>query len=140
MRHERGIEALDLHPIIKCLVETRLAWQLSVSDIAARMGSSYFTLKRYERGAEFPSGKMLLKWVDVLGFELVLRHKKSAAPARLADLLRPSGVTDARMVPLAGIEPALLAELDFESSASTSSATGAFGRPPGRRSREAGGI
>lgn len=30
------------------------------------------------------------------------------------------------MVPLAGIEPALLAELDFESSASTSSATGAF--------------
>ncbi len=31
------------------------------------------------------------------------------------------------MVPLAGIEPALLAELDFESSASTNSATGAFG-------------
>src|ERR1044072_4841781 len=31
-----------------------------------------------------------------------------------------------RMVPLAGIEPALLAELDFESSASTNSATGAF--------------
>ena len=30
------------------------------------------------------------------------------------------------MVPLAGIEPALLAELDFESSASTISATGAF--------------
>ena len=30
------------------------------------------------------------------------------------------------MVPLAGIEPALLAELDFESSASTSSATGAI--------------
>ena len=29
------------------------------------------------------------------------------------------------MVPLAGIEPALLAELDFESSASTNSATGA---------------
>ena len=34
------------------------------------------------------------------------------------------------MVPLAGIEPALLAELDFESSASTNSATGApCGRP-----------
>ena len=29
------------------------------------------------------------------------------------------------MVPLAGLEPALLAELDFESSASTNSATGA---------------
>jgi hypothetical protein len=33
---------------------------------------------------------------------------------------------DSGVVPLAGIEPALLAELDFESSASTSSATGAF--------------
>ena len=32
------------------------------------------------------------------------------------------------LVPLAGIEPALLAELDFESSASTSSATGATPR------------
>jgi hypothetical protein len=31
------------------------------------------------------------------------------------------------LVPLAGIEPALLAELDFESSASTNSATGASG-------------
>ena len=31
------------------------------------------------------------------------------------------------MVPLAGIEPALLAELDFESSASTNSATRASG-------------
>src|SRR5260370_19047107 len=40
------------------------------------------------------------------------------------------------LVPLAGIEPALLAELDFESSASTNSATGAFGhRPEGTRSR-----
>lgn len=34
------------------------------------------------------------------------------------------------LVPLAGIEPALLAELDFESSASTNSATGANGLPP----------
>jgi hypothetical protein len=31
------------------------------------------------------------------------------------------------MVPLAGIEPALLAESDFESDASTSSAIGATG-------------
>src|SRR6266568_1050691 len=39
------------------------------------------------------------------------------------------------LVPLAGIEPALLAELDFESSASTSSATGAFVRPTLRGNR-----
>ena len=51
---------------------------------------------------------------------------------------------EALLVPLAGIEPALLAELDFESSASTSSATGALGRrvePPSRSRRNiAGGI
>ncbi len=50
---------------------------------------------------------------------------------------------DARMVPLAGIEPALLAELDFESSASTSSATGAFGGDGRQKAwfpREAGGL
>jgi hypothetical protein len=43
------------------------------------------------------------------------------------------------MVPPAGVEPALLAELDFESSASTNSATGAFALVPDGTS-EAGGI
>jgi hypothetical protein len=47
------------------------------------------------------------------------------------------------LVPLAGIEPALLAELDFESSASTNSATGASDRglsgrvPSGRVAKRA---
>jgi hypothetical protein len=36
-------------------------------------------------------------------------------------------------VPLAGVEPALLAELDFESSASTNSATGAQAGGTGER-------
>jgi hypothetical protein len=44
------------------------------------------------------------------------------------------------LVPLAGIEPALLAELDFESSASTSSATGAFGGCQQANRRKAAGI
>jgi hypothetical protein len=46
-------------------------------------------------------------------------------------------------VPLAGIEPALLAELDFESSASTNSATGALtarGRDGGVYSAGAGAV
>jgi len=50
MKHEREMEALHLHPIIKCLVETRLARQLSVPISPIDMGSSYFTLIRYERG------------------------------------------------------------------------------------------
>jgi hypothetical protein len=43
-----------------------------------------------------------------------------------------------KLVPLAGIEPALLAELDFESSASTSSATGAFVHRPEGPARRSG--
>ena len=50
-------------------------------------------------------------------------------PKLLLGFSRRSGrcwtVWDGCLVPLAGIEPALLAELDFESSASTNSATGA---------------
>jgi hypothetical protein len=44
------------------------------------------------------------------------------------------------LVPLAGIEPALLAELDFESSASTNSATGAPALSQSLGWREAAGI
>jgi hypothetical protein len=43
-------------------------------------------------------------------------------------LLKPLQNPRKTLVPLAGIEPALLAELDFESSASTNSATGALCR------------
>jgi hypothetical protein len=49
---------------------------------------------------------------------------------------RPQLARNKFLVPLAGIEPALLAELDFESSASTNSATGAHHASAGRlRSR-----
>ena len=44
------------------------------------------------------------------------------------------------MVPLAGIEPALLAELDFESSASTNSAIGAQAGRPGWRDYTVAGL
>lgn len=37
------------------------------------------------------------------------------------------GIAQSKMVPLAGIEPALPKELDFESSASTNFTTGALG-------------
>jgi hypothetical protein len=57
--------------------------------------------------------------------------KTRLLPVIIDEIERWRTRSDARLVPLAGIEPALLAELDFESSASTNSATGAFGRPPG---------
>ena len=70
--------------------------------------------------------------------------------AQIAMPFKMLGGTDVHkkgMVPLAGIEPALLAELDFESSASTNSATGALcrradysdrWRPVNRRRRHSG--
>ena len=57
MRHERGIQALDLHPIIECLVETRLAWQLSVSDIAARMGPAISRRKGTREAPNSPAAR-----------------------------------------------------------------------------------
>src|SRR4051812_8486321 len=48
-----------------------------------------------------------------------MRNGDGAHSSRLA-------LCEVLLVPLAGIEPALLAELDFESSASTNSATGVF--------------
>ena len=57
--------------------------------------------------------------------------------------LRHAKPVRAKRGALAGIEPALLAELDFESSASTSSATGAFASPDRRNGSalcEAGGL
>lgn len=63
--------------------------------------------------------------------------RRGALRGRLRTLLERAWT--AQLVPLAGIEPALLAELDFESSASTSSATGAFGHRVDARCGEAGG-
>lgn len=70
-----------------------------------------------------------------------------AAPTLAASLWKPMVETgpvsvsiSVLLVPLAGIEPALLAELDFESSASTSSATGALGTSAGAGSRSGRNI
>src|SRR6266702_8406716 len=52
----------------------------------------------------------------------MLRRGADAACAE-----KPRQISKTRLVPLAGLEPALLAEPDFESGASTDSATGASG-------------
>ena len=63
-------------------------------------------------------------WPSLVSAEAASQERQTTTPAfRLPSTTR-------LLVPLAGIEPALLAELDFESSASTSSATGAFGHKP----------
>jgi hypothetical protein len=61
---------------------------------------------------------------------MLANRKLIVIPVFAAQNVRWRMVANKLLVPLAGIEPALLAELDFESSASTNSATGAFGHRP----------
>src|SRR5665647_695698 len=63
---------------------------------------------------------------------MLANRKLIVIPVFAAQNVRWRMVANKLLVPLAGIEPALLAELDFESSASTNSATGAYrARPEG---------
>ncbi|MCS3690922.1 helix-turn-helix domain-containing protein [Bradyrhizobium elkanii] len=78
MRHERDIIPAHVDPIIRRLTEVRLAWNLSLNDVANRCGADLNTFKRYENGARYPSGKMLARWADVLGYELSIWPKRSA--------------------------------------------------------------
>lgn len=75
MRHEPNIQATNLDPIIRRLVEVRMAWKLSLNDVANRCGADLNTFRRYENGVTFPSGKMLARWADVLGYELSIWPK-----------------------------------------------------------------
>jgi hypothetical protein len=71
---------------------------------------------------------------DVATIFLKIRNRTNSVAIVIFDVFS--------LVPLAGIEPALLAELDFESSASTSSATGAIASPGPKKpgGSEAGGL
>jgi ribosome-binding protein aMBF1 (putative translation factor) len=63
-------------PVIRRLVETRRAWNLSIVDVAGRCGGDHATFIRYERGDKLPSTKTLMKWASVLGFQISLWPKK----------------------------------------------------------------
>ena len=67
-----------VEPVIRRLIETRRAWQLSANDVANRCGSDLNTFRRYERGDTFPSAKTLIRWAAVLGFELSLWPRRAA--------------------------------------------------------------
>ena len=55
---------------------------------------------------------------------------KAAIALKILNGLGCADTEESKMVPLAGLEPALLTELDFESSASTNFTTGASGGAP----------
>lgn len=78
MIHERYIKPVDVHPVVRRLAESRIAWGMSQRDIAKRIGCDQPKLANYELGKLLPSMKTLMRWADVMGFELSLWPKESA--------------------------------------------------------------
>ena len=76
MKYERCIYPINLHPAIKELVETRLAWDLPTEKIADDVGCSLNHFRHLENGSAVPGFKILNSWADTLGFEVTLRPKK----------------------------------------------------------------
>ena len=76
MRPERSIHAANVHPVVARLTELRLAWGLSVEQIAVRVGCSYFTIAQAETGQRQIGLKVLAKWASVLGYDLSLRPQQ----------------------------------------------------------------
>ena len=82
MRYEPSICAVDLHPVVARLVELRLAWGLTIEQIAQRAGCSYRLLAYIEAGGRDPGFKLLVRWAEVLGYDLSLRpHQFHRVPA-----------------------------------------------------------
>jgi transcriptional regulator with XRE-family HTH domain len=76
MRHERSTTAPDAHPAIQKLRQIRMAYGLSVDEVAASIGCTRTTLNHMEAGQHVPSFKRLFRWADVLGYELNFLPKK----------------------------------------------------------------
>lgn len=62
--------------LVKDLAETRRAWNLPVEEIAFRIECAPNTLQKYECGMRLPCTENLIRWADVLGFELALKPKE----------------------------------------------------------------
>ena len=73
MRYERCIQDIDVHPIIKKLVEARLAWDLTTEAIASRAGCSINHFRHLENGSNVPGFKLLNSWASALGYEVALK-------------------------------------------------------------------
>jgi len=75
MKYDRSIKALNVHPIVARLIDVRLAWGFTITEIAKRAKCSPMTLGKLERGAGQPSMILLTNWAAALGYELNLWPK-----------------------------------------------------------------
>ena len=73
----RVAEVSDVHPLVKALVEVRMAWKLTQNDVSSRMGIRRDHFARLETDVQRPVLATLEKWADALGYKLGLRPKNS---------------------------------------------------------------
>lgn len=73
MRHEGKLQELDIEPVLKALVEARLAWGLSTKEVASRIGCRQNTFQHMESGRKTPGFKTFIRWARVLGYDVGLR-------------------------------------------------------------------
>jgi transcriptional regulator with XRE-family HTH domain len=65
-----------LSPIVRELREIRLAWKMTAEHVAFQADLGVRTLRYLESGDREPTLGTLERWVDVLGYVIVLRPKK----------------------------------------------------------------
>jgi transcriptional regulator with XRE-family HTH domain len=65
-----------LSNVVQSLKEIRLAWQFPVSRIAAKANVQSRSILHWEAGQVSPTIRMLEKYADALGYEIVLRPKQ----------------------------------------------------------------
>lgn len=77
MKHagKSELRALDTEPVLRALVEARLAWGLSSKEVAARIGCRRDTFLHFESGAKTPGFKTFIRWARVLGYDVGLRSR-----------------------------------------------------------------
>lgn len=75
MRHEPGIIRANLDPLVERLVRIRMGWSMPVVEIAKRCGLAENSFYMIETGYREPTFKMLVRWADVLGYDLSLKPK-----------------------------------------------------------------
>jgi transcriptional regulator with XRE-family HTH domain len=61
--------------VVEQLILARKSWKLSVEEVSKRTGCNKSTIHHIECGDKNPSGKILIKWAEALGYDLVLRPK-----------------------------------------------------------------
>ena len=79
MRHETVFipyaKRAPRNDIFGRLQEIRLAWKMTLTEVAQRIGVQAQTLTRWEQGVTTPQLYQLIRWAAVLGYELNLWPK-----------------------------------------------------------------